>query len=224
VPELSIIDITVCLNVVRHPVIPVRRGQETYDQRLDPAFRRANDDIDPVDGPAGVKAAMPHLLLDAGRPVRIRHSTTVRTRKGAELFAELLGADYDVTIAEEAALAELEYDAARLWTRAEHTHPEFTRARRLERFFRAMLVDDDPAYPGGHTVLAQAVAALRRVLLTAGPVNHLWVSHGLVMPFISMSIVEGIPPAAWTMERARAIGAADYATGFHVRLPLTALA
>lgn len=83
-----------------------------------------------------------------------------------------------------------------------------------------MLTDDHPAFPGGHQAMTQAVAALRQVLATAGPVNHLWVSHGLVMPFIYMSVVDGIPPAEWTMERARAIGAADYATGFHVRIPL----
>jgi len=69
--ECHIIE-TVCLNVIRHPVITVRRGHETYDQRLDPAFRVANDDIHPVDGPAGIHAALPHLLLDAGRALTKR--------------------------------------------------------------------------------------------------------------------------------------------------------
>ena len=218
--ERRTINGTICLNVVRHPVIPVRRGHETYDQRLDADFRRFNDDIHPIDGPAGVRAVIPHLLLDPGRPLHIRHSTTVRTRKGAEIFADLLRTGYDVTVSEDASLAELEYDATRLWTREEHNHPDFTRARRLERFFRPMLTDDDPAYPNGHQVMARAVASLRHFLAQAGPVNHLWVSHGLVMPFIYMSIVDGISPSEWTMERARHIGAADYATGFHVRLPL----
>lgn len=219
-PGPRVIEPTVCLNVVRHPVIPVRRGRETYDQRLNPVFRYFNDAIHPVDGPAGVAAAVPRLLLDRGRPLCIRHSPTVRTRRGAEIFAELLGGEYEVHVTEDPALAELDYDPALLWTREEHGRPDFNRARRLERFFRPMLVDDHPAAPGGHRAMAQAIAALRRVVATAGPVNHLWVSHGLVMPFIYMGVVEGLAPEAWTLERALAIGAADYATGFHVRVPL----
>ena len=212
---------TVCLNVVRHPALPVARGQETYDERVDPAAWAANDDIHPTDGPAGVDAAVPRLLLDPGRPLHIRHSPTVRTRKGAELFAERLRATYDIRLTEDAALAELEYDRRLTWTREEHESPAFGRMERVERLYQPMLADDHLAFPGGHQRLRAAIAALQHVLATEGLVNHLWVSHGLMIPFIWFGVVEKVPPQEWSVERALAVPVFTYATGFHVRVPVS---
>lgn len=211
---------TLCLNMVRHPAIPVLRGAETYEQWCDPAFWAVNDDINPVEGPAGVAAAVSRLLLDPGRPLHIRHSPTRRTRKGAELFAGYLGAEYDVRIEADSALAELDYERHLTWTREEHESPTFRGRRRLERLYRPMLVDDDPAFPAGHQRLCAAVANLRRVLATEGLVNHLWVSHGLVMGLLRLGVVENVPASEWTMERIFANGVFDYAAGFHLRVPV----
>ena len=119
------VDAIICLNLVRHPALQTARGRETYDQFCDPAFHAANDDIHPVEGAAGVAAAVPRLLLDPGRPLHIRHSPTVRARKGAELFAALLRTDDEVSITADPALAELDYDRRLTWTREEHERPGF---------------------------------------------------------------------------------------------------
>jgi hypothetical protein len=214
---------SICLNVLRHPSLPVPRWSETYDQWIDPAFWRANDDVHPERGPAEVAAAVPRLLLDPDRPLLLRHSPAVRTRKAAELFAGHLRAVYRIELLEEPALAELDFDPARVWTRAEHERPDFGPRQRTERLYRAMLTDGDPAAPGAHARITRAVAALREALAKAGPVNHLWVTHGLIMPFLRLGVVEQVPAGEWTVERARAVAGAGYAGGFHVRLSLPSL-
>jgi len=216
-------DTTVCLNVVRHPAIPVLRGHETWEQFIDPAFNRANDDIDPVDGPAGVAAAILRLLLDRERPLRIRHSPTVRARKGADLFAEELSKVYGVEVKEDEALAELLYRRDRLWSREDHDRLSgIAWQERMQHFYRPILEDGAPAAPSGRRRILSNLASLRETLATGGLVNHLWVSHGLVMPFIYLGLVDQLSAEEWTLERALGVGRFAYAAGFHLRVPIRA--
>lgn len=209
---------TVCLNVFRHPELPVRRGDETYDQFIDRAWRAGNDAVHPERAGGQVAAAVERLLLTPGRPLVIRHSPTVRARRGAELFRQMLTGRLPVTVYEEAALAEPEFDQRRIISRAEFEAPTRTRTTIVFRLFRAIVEDDAEIVAGGRAAMAERVAALRRILATGGPANHLWVSHAPVMPFIYMGVVERREPAAWTYERATAIGLFDYAGGFSARV------
>jgi hypothetical protein len=210
--------LTVCLNVIRHLELPVARGKETYEQFIDLAWRAGNDDIHPEKGPSQVASTVPALLLDPNRPLVIRHSPAVRTRKGAALFRAALDGRLAVTVREEPALLEPVCSFERLMSREEFERPDRPRTAVLFAILRAIAADDASLVEGGRNAMAARVEALQRALAADGPVNHLWVSHAPVMPFIRLGVIECLPPEQWTAERAIAIGLFDYARGFSERV------
>ena len=209
----------ICLNVLRHPELPVPRGEETWAQYSDPAFRRTNDDINPERAARQTAAALPKLLLTPGRPLIVRHSPTVRTRKGAALLVAGLPAGVAVTVFEEPALAEPEVHFERVFTREEFEHPERERREAIRRYMRALTADDLGFVGFGRTQIAAHLAYLRDRLAREAEADHLWVSHGLVMPFFYLGLVEGLPPEQWTYERMLDAPRYSYVEGFYLRLP-----
>lgn len=205
-----------CLNVIRHPVIPVPREQVTYEQFCRP---EQNDDRHPTPALPQLDAAVTRLLLDPGRPLVIRPSPLRRTTRPATILAERLAGTIAVFLLEEPALAGSSLLWSRVYRRETYVLPENTHPVRAVRLLQ-IIVEAEAGLGGGKAVVVAQAEARRKVLVTSGTINHVWVSHGLLMPFMSFGLVDGPPPETWTLARLHALGRYDDARGFAVRLPL----
>jgi hypothetical protein len=209
------------LNIFRHPALPVPRGRETFDQAHDPAFRVRNDDVDEEQAPGQIRCAARRLDLAPGLPLFIWHSDTRRTRRAAALFADALLPDWTPLIMEVRELGEPHFELAALVTREQFEDPNRPSWLVRQAFLRAVIDDDQLAVDGGRAGIARRVQRLRARVDELGPINLLWVTHGLLMPFLHLSFVSGRKPESWTMEDVLATGSRgfyDYAEGFSHRL------
>jgi broad specificity phosphatase PhoE len=211
----------VWLNVVRHPQQPVNRRDATWEQFIDPAWQDANDDVHPVHGPAQVAAGAQEVRLDPDRPLLICHSGYRRTRRGAELFAEALRERHPaIELRELPALREAEIVWPAIMTAEEYADPARPGILALQRIVTAIVEDNSVVVRGGRDTIARQMEELRGFVAEAGVVNHLWVGHAPVMPFIYLALVAGLPPEEWTVEGALRWGMFDFARGFSVQSAL----
>jgi hypothetical protein len=212
----------VWLNVVRHPQQPVNRRDATWEQFSDSAWQAANDDLHPTRAPEQVLAGIARLRLDPQRPTLVCYSPYRRTRRGAELFAAGLRERQQaaVTLREVAALREAEIVWPEIMTRAEYTDPARPGTLALERIVSAIVEDNAVVVRGGRAGIARQMVELRAVLDSAGLVNHVWVGHAPVMPFIYLALVAGLPPEEWTTGDALRWGMFDFGQGFSAEVAL----
>ncbi len=205
------------LNVYRHAAIPVLRGHERYDQADDPGFRVTNDDIDLPVAARQIERAACNLRLDRRLPLTIWHSDTRRTRRSAEFFARALVPLWAPPLVEAPELSEPVFELRLLVSREQFEHPARPSWLVRRAFFEAVLADNRAAVAGGRGGVAERVLRLRERLGQLPPGNVLWVSHGLLMPFLHLTLIDGIEPDGWTLEHILAVGAGGgfgYAEGF----------
>lgn len=208
------------LHVYRHPALPVPRGEETFDQADDPAFRAANDDIDPRLAPNQIARAAAALTLEPGLPVSIWHSPTYRTYRAAGLFlAALAPRTRPVLVTQIPELNEPLIRLRSLVTRAQFEDPNRSPALVFRAYCRAVLEDDREAIDGGRACIARRVLRLRELLAESPPSTLIWVTHGLLMPFLHLTLVDGVEPAEWCAAHLEHLRPFDYAEGFSLRLP-----
>lgn len=212
------------LNVFRHPALPVPRGRETFDQAHDPAFRVRNDDVDEEQAPGQVRCAARRLDLAPGLPLFIWHSDTRRTRRAAALFADTLLPNWTPMIMEVRELGEPHFEMGALVTREQFEDPNRPSWLRLPgAFLRAVVDDNQQAVADGRAGIVRRVRRLRARVGALGPINLLWVTHGLLMPFLQLSFVSDREPDSWTLDDVLATGSRGfygYAEGFSHRLPV----
>jgi hypothetical protein len=210
-------DAHVMLNVLCHPSTPAPRGIERYDQVDEPVYRATNDDIDPRLAPDQIWRASRLLDTRDDLPLVIWHSDTCRTRRAARLFVEALGPGWSPAVQEVPELAEPEFRLRALVRRDEYEDPDRPPWLVRNAFFKAVLNDDREAVAGGRQGMSRRVEALRERLWGMEPVNMLWISHTLVMPFLHLTLVDGLEPTAWTMADVLSVPAFGYAEGFSHR-------
>jgi hypothetical protein len=209
------------LHVVRHPAIPVPRGEESFDQADDPAFRAANDDVDPRISPEQIARAAAALTLAPGLPVSIWHSPAYRTYRAAGLFLEALAPRArPVLVSQIPELSEPLFRLGELVTRAQFEDPNRPRRLVFDAFSHAVLTDDRAAIDGGRACITRRVLRLRELLAESPPGTLIWLTHGLLMPFLHLTLVDGVEPADWRTAHLERLRLFDYATGFSLCLPV----
>jgi hypothetical protein len=214
---------TVWLNVVRHPQQRINRRDATWEQFIDPSWQAANDDIHPERGPEQVAAGVEHLRFDAQRPTLICHSPYRRTQRGAALYAAALRERQgpSIEIREVPALREAEIVWPEIMTREEYADPTRPGTLALERIVTAIVEDNDVVVRGGRSAIVQQMQELACLLGEAGVVNHVWIGHAPVMPFIYLALVGGLAPQEWTVEGAMRWGMFDFGRGFSAQVALS---
>jgi len=206
------------LNIRRHPSLPVPRGRETWEQAHDPAFHARNDNVDMALAPAEVRHAAAALELDPDLPLQVWHSDTRRNRRAALLFADVLRPRWEVEVRGVPALGEAPFLLSALVSRAAFEATDRPRPLVRDAYLAAVLADRADAVEGGRAGVTAQVRALQARLAALPPVNLLWLSHGLLLPFLYSTLIEGVLPESWCAADLQAIPAFGYAEGFSLRL------
>ena len=209
---------SVHLNVFRHPVIPVPRGRETFAQAHDPAFRERNDDVDALAAPRQVRRAACALELDPALRLQIWHSDTRRNRRAAPLWVEAVALDPAPRVLEVPELGEPAFELRELVSQAAFEDPARPPSLVRDAYLRAVVEDNTAAVAGGRAEVARRVLHLRERLSEQPPHNLLWLTHGLLMPFLYLTLVEGVAPDEWQAEHVLSVRPFSYAEGFSHRV------
>jgi hypothetical protein len=170
-----------------------------------------------VAAPAQVRRAACSLDLDPGLPLVIWHSDTRRNRRAVPLWVEALALDPAPVVMEVPELGEPAFVLRELVSRSAFEHPARPASLVRDAFLRAVVEDNTAAVADGRAGMMRQVLRLRERLVEQRPVNLLWLTHGLVMPFLYLTLVEGIEPEAWQIDHVLAVRAYSYTEGFSHR-------
>jgi broad specificity phosphatase PhoE len=186
------------VHLVGHFDQPLARTAMTPAQLRDPDVQQRNDDINLEQALRTLPHTLAALRLAPERPTVISHSTRVRARKTAHLLADALTSTGVpiMSVREEAALSEGHVAWDRLL--ADDARAAFF------RLLNAILADDTTLVEDGRAVLAARMQVLDATLRAQPHVNHVWVSHAPIMPFLRARFELGLEPTAWRADHVRA--------------------